>query len=105
MGFREKLLEQFAIRAKKPATKAIDPKRMQAFTRKELEQGINLYLHLKALNHTFEDLREFIELARRQESTERAKTAVKSAYVLTREQRKHARNATRKGLKRRNPNG
>ena len=39
----------------------IDPRRMQAFTCRQLETGITVHLHLKALGYTFEDLREYVE--------------------------------------------
>jgi hypothetical protein len=89
MGFREQILERFKIRAREPVTREIDPLRMQAFTRKELETGVNLYLHLNALGHTFADLIEFLEQARRNESTARVQSAVNQQMILTREQRKH----------------
>jgi hypothetical protein len=88
-GFREIFLEQL-IKARRPAViREIHPDKMQAFTRKEIESGIQLYQHLKNMGNTFDDLITFIETARRNESTSSVKSAITSAVILTREQRKH----------------
>ena len=105
-GFREIFLEHL-IKARRPAViREIHPDKMQAFTRKEIESGIQLYQHLKNMGNTFDDLIKFIETTRRNDQTARAKSAITSAVILTREQRKHAKmRGGTKGRQRREQDG
>lgn len=102
MGFRQIFLEQLARRHQRPTVREILPEKLQAFTKKDLETAVQLYVHLKNMGNTFDDLIVFIENERRNAQTARVKSAVQSTIFLTREQRKHMKKG---GGKRRQANG
>ena len=89
MGFREIFLEQLARRRPKVTSKPINTDKLQAFSRKDLETALQLYLHLKNMGNTFDDLQAFIDNQRRQQQTAQVRSAVQSTIFLTREQRRH----------------
>lgn len=89
MSFREFFLNKIAERTTSAVTKnPIDPKRLEAFTRKDLETAVQLYLHLKNMGNTLDDLVAFIEDLRNREQRDRLQSAVRDTIVYTREQRK-----------------
>lgn len=89
MSFRQIFLEQLAKRRAPVVAKPVDPAKLQAFSKKDLETAIQLYQHLKNMGNTFDDLIIFIEEQRRQQQTATMKSAIQSTIFLTREQRRH----------------
>jgi|GEM_PF-5098448 len=90
MGFRELFLEQIKKRrARYLGAVTLAPEHLQAFTRRDIATAINLYRHLQNLGSTFENLIDFTERQAQTEATESARTAVRTAVYLTREERRH----------------
>jgi hypothetical protein len=86
MTFRERLLDHLEI---SKTIKKIDPKKIEAFTRRDLETAIQLYLHLKRLGHTFDDLIRHIEYLRKRDNRDHEYLEIEAAMKLGREERKH----------------
>lgn len=86
MSFRERILEQLEIRSAARRT-AIDPNRLQAFSRKDIETCVQLYMHLKNLGHTMDDLIRHIQFLRVQENADEYH-ALEAAFKLDRAGRK-----------------
>jgi len=103
MSFRELFLRR--LTEKVPVSKEVDPAKLQPFSRKDIETGIQLYIHLKALGYTFEDLRNWVEKQRDQERRGRSQSAIREAIHQTRAQKKLLRGGPTKGRIRRAKHG
>lgn len=77
----------------------INADQLRAFTRKEIETGIQLHHHLKNLGYTFEELVAFWNAERIREMNTRAPQPVRDGdgmHVLTREEKRAQLNARRR---------
>ena len=78
-------------------TVPINTDQFQAFTRKEIETGIQLYHHLRNLGYTFEELVEFWNAERIREMNTRIPQPVREGMrTLTREEKRAQTNARRR---------
>lgn len=88
MGFREIFLDNLKKRVITPQIRELNPTKLQAFSRKELETAVQLYIHLKNMGNTFDDLIKLLDTQRETELRQRARTAVQKSIGQTRDERK-----------------
>ena len=88
----------------------VDPDRLHAFTRRDLEVGVTLYLHMKSLGYTFDELIKYLketsaysartEVPETAENTgqrpQRPSEFVHEVHKLTRSQRRAQKHGTRR---------
>ena len=87
MSFRDKILEHLQI-SKAERAIDLDPKSLEAFSRRDLETCIQLYLHLKKQGFTMDHLVEHIRKLRIVEMSDQAYVELVETYKLDRAARK-----------------
>lgn len=106
MGFREIFLKRIAEKTamSKPVYKEVDPDKLQAFRSRDIETSIQLYLHLKNLGLSFDDLIEYVE-KQREVARGTPRSMLKETLTQTRAERKRLAGLTPEGQRRRQKNG
>lgn len=83
----------------------VDLTKFEAFSRKDLETAIQIYRHLKARGHTFDDLILRLEHRRQEERRNQSSEGLKAHVSETRDQYKRRKSMSRKDITRRAKHG